>query len=84
MPSNTKENGFETLIVNSLVNEGGYEQGHTNEYNKDYAIDEGRLFRFLQDTQPDKLSELRIMDSDLEKEKFFRQLENLRVSVLLR
>ena len=25
MPSNTKENGFETLIVNWLVNENGYE-----------------------------------------------------------
>ena len=59
MPSNTRKNGFETLIVDSLVNEG-YEQGVTTEYNKDYAVDEGRLFRFLQDTQPDKLAELRI------------------------
>lgn len=27
MPSNTKENGFETLIVDTLVNSNGYEQG---------------------------------------------------------
>lgn len=73
--SNTRENGFETLIVNSLVNNAGYEQGATTEYNKDYAVDEGRLFRFLQDTQPEKMAELRILDSDLEKERFFKQLD---------
>ena len=74
MPTNTKENGFETLIVQSIVNDAGYEQGDSAEYNKDYAVDEGRLFRFLQSTQPDKLKELHILDSDLEKTKFFQQL----------
>ena len=38
MPSNTKENGFETLIVNWLVNENGYEQGTNADYNQEYAI----------------------------------------------
>ena len=33
MPSNTKENGFETLIVDYLINNNGYEQGGTSEYN---------------------------------------------------
>ena len=75
MPSNTKENGFETLIVNSLAENAGYEQGTNADYNKDYAIDEARLFRFLEDTQPDKLSELHIKDSDLEKDRFFKQLD---------
>lgn len=42
MPSNIKENGFETLIVESLVNDNGYEQGSNADYNKDYAIDETR------------------------------------------
>ena len=74
MPTNTKENGFETLIVQSLVNDAGYEQGDSAEYNKDYAVDEGRLFRFLQSTQAEKLKELHILDSDLEKTKFFQQL----------
>ena len=75
MPSNTRENGFETLIVHSLVAEAQYEQGVSAEYNRGYAIDEGRLFRFLQDTQPDKMAELRILESDLEKDRFFRQLD---------
>ena len=63
MPSNTKENGFETLIVNWLVNENGYEQGTNADYNQEYAIDEERLFRYLQSTQPRDIAELRILDT---------------------
>ena len=73
MPSNTKENGFETLIVDTLVNSNGYEQGVTTEYNKQYAIDEDRLFRFLLSTQKKAMDELHILDSDLEKDRFFKQ-----------
>lgn len=69
MPSNTKENGFETLIVNWLVNENGYEQGTNADYNQEYAIDEERLFRYLQSTQPRDLAELRILDTPAEKKK---------------
>ena len=75
MPSNTKENGFETLIVDTLVNSNGYEQGVTTEYNKQYAIDEGRLFRFLLSTQKKEMDELHILYSDLEKDRFFKQLD---------
>ncbi len=75
MPTNTKENGFETLIVDCLCYVNGYEQGITIEYNKEYALDEGRLFRFLQATQPTKVAELHITDDSLEKERFFKQLD---------
>ena len=75
MPSNIKENGFETLIVDSLVNENHYEQGNNADYNKEYAIDETRLFRFLADTQKTALEELHILDSTLEKDRFFKQLD---------
>ena len=51
--SNTKEDGLETIIVDWLVKHNGYEQGTNADYNKEYAIDETRLFRFLADTQPD-------------------------------
>ena len=75
MPTNTRENGFETLIVEYLRDVNGFEQGVTVEYNKDYAVDEGRLFRFLEKTQPEKMAELRLADSPLEKERFFKQLD---------
>ena len=75
MPTNIRENGFETLICEYLVNNNGFELGNTAEYNKDYAIDEGRLFRFLESSQPDKLAELHLQDSTLEKKRFLEQLD---------
>ena len=51
MPTNTKENGFETLIVNYLVEHNGFEQGTNDDYNIKYTIDESRLFRYLEDTR---------------------------------
>ena len=52
--TNTKEDGLESLIVKWLVEQSGYEQGTNKDYNKEYAMDETRLFRFLQDTQPEE------------------------------
>lgn len=75
MPTNTKESGLETLIVEHLVNHNGYEQGTNNDYSKEYAIDETRLFRFLQDTQPDQLEKLGVFNSDINKSKFLNRLQ---------
>jgi type I restriction enzyme R subunit len=55
MPTNTRESGLETLIVNHLVTQNGFEQGASVDYNRDYAVDEPRLFRFLEDTQPEQV-----------------------------
>lgn len=74
MAVNVKENGFETLIVNWLTQQNGYEQGTNADYNREFAVDGTRLFRFLQDTQPQAVKELHILDSPLEKQKFFQQL----------
>lgn len=74
MPTNTKENGFESLIVKYLVENNAYEEGMNSDYNKIYALDEVRLFRFLNDTQEDKMKELRIEDSEIEKKKFLDRL----------
>ena len=74
MAVNIKENGFETLIVDWLTQHNDYEQGENADYNREVAVDETRLFRFLQDTQADKLEELHILDTPLEKQRFFQQL----------
>ena len=65
--TNTKESGLESLIVKWLVDQNGYEQGTNTDYNRDYAIDEARLFRFLQDTQPDSLTKLGVFKSEIKK-----------------
>ena len=75
MPTNIRENGFETLICDHLVNHNGFELGNTTEYNKEYAIDEGRLFRFLESSQSKKLAELHLKESPLEKKRFLEQLD---------
>ena len=44
--TNTREEGLEALIVKWLVEQNGYEQGTNDDYSKEYALDETRLFRF--------------------------------------
>ena len=73
--TNTKESGLESLIVKWLVEENGYEQGTNADYNRDYAMDETRLFRFLADTQPDALDTLGVWKSDLKKKQFLNRLQ---------
>lgn len=73
--TNTKENGLESLIVKWLVDHNKYEQGTNEDYNRDYAIDEIRLFRFLQDTQPDAMEKLGIFKADIKKQQFLNRLQ---------
>lgn len=73
--TNTKESGLETLIVKWLVDHNGYEEGTNADYNKEYAIDETRLFRFLQDTQPDQMDKLGVFKSEQKKRQFLNRLQ---------
>ena len=73
--TNTKENGLETLIVNWLVEHNGYEEGTNADYDKEYAIDETRLFRFLEKTQPKQFKLLGINTSEQKKCMFLSRLQ---------
>ena len=75
MPTNTKESGLETIIVNYLIQNNGYELGTNEDYNRDYAVDESRLLRFLQDTQPDEVEKIGILNSDHKKAQFLNRLQ---------
>ena len=68
------EKGFETIIVNWLVEQNGYESGTNDDYNKEYAVDETRLFRFLNDTQPREMAKLGVNNSDQKKRQFLNRL----------
>ena len=72
--TNTKESGLESLIVKWLVEQNGYEEGTNADYNKEYAVDETRLFRFLQDTQPKEMDKLGVFTSDTKKRQFLNRL----------
>ena len=73
--TNTRESGLETLIVKWLVERNGYEEGSNADYNKEYAIDETRLFRFLQDTQPEQMDKLGVFKSEQKKRQFLNRLQ---------
>lgn len=73
--TDTKEKGLESLIVKWLVEHNGYEQGNNADYNRDYAIDETRLFRFLEDTQPDSLEKLGVFQAEVKKRQFLNRLQ---------
>ena len=74
MPTDTHESGLESLIVKWLVEQNGYEQGDSADYNREYAVDEPRLFRFLETTQPEQMAKLGIRDSDLKRIQFLDRL----------
>ena len=76
MFTNTKESGFETLIVDWLVQHNSYEEGSNDDYNKEYAIDETRLLRFLRDTQPTEIAKLGIDASETKKRQFLNRLSS--------
>lgn len=74
--TNTKENGLEALIVKWLVEQNGYEPGTNEDYNREYAIDETRLFRFLEETQPEELAKLGVRKSHQKYIQFLNRLQS--------
>ena len=73
--TNIKESGLELLIISWLVKNNNYEEGTNADYSKEYAIDETRLFRFLQDTQPEECNKLGIFQSEQKKRQFLNRLQ---------
>ena len=51
MPTNVSEMNLEDMILAYLRDKQGYEEGTTNDYVKDYALDTERVKRFLLSTQ---------------------------------
>jgi type I restriction enzyme R subunit len=50
------------------------EQNENADYNRDYAIDEPLLFRFLEDTQPEKMVKIGIKTSEIKYTQFLDRL----------
>lgn len=76
MPTNTKENGFEELIVDYLVDNNKYLSGSRTDFNKEFAIDERLLWDFLKATQQSKLDALHLPEIEIEKRKFLTRLRD--------
>jgi type I restriction enzyme R subunit len=76
MPTtDTSEKGLETLIVESLVNEAGYIQGNSNDYDREYAVDLVQLAAFLLATQPEVVEALDVGNASPTRQKFLARLQ---------
>lgn len=73
--SDTSEKGLETLIVESLVNEAGYQLGSPEDYDREHAVDLTKLLAFLDKTQPDVLEKLSISDEGPSRTQFLHRLQ---------
>ena len=76
MPTtDTSEKGLETLIVESLVNEAGYEQGRSEDYDRDHAVDLAKLTAFLTATQPKAADALGLAEEGPKRTQFLHRLQ---------
>ena len=72
----TSETGLEKIIVGWLVKEKGYEQETPHAYNKDFALVDKWVERFVMVTQPEKVKPSMCFASPSERLKFFTRLSN--------
>ena len=88
MPTNTSEKQLETILVSCLRDQQGYEEGVSDDYNKNYALDTERVKRFLLSTQKQKVENTACFASEISERRFFtelnKQLANRGVTDVLR
>ena len=88
MPTDVSEKQLETILVEYLRDVQGYEQGVSDDYSKDYALDTARVKRFLLSTQRQKVENTGCFASEISERKFFmelaKQLANRGVTDVLR
>jgi type I restriction enzyme R subunit len=76
MATNTKEAGFEEHIVRVLVEQGGFVQGLSTDFDRENAVDLDKLLAFLQATQPDTVANMGIATSPSARKNFLFRLKN--------
>lgn len=74
MKTDTSEKNLESILVNHLRDVQGYEEGISENYNKDYALDTERVKRFILSTQKKKAENTACFVSEVAERKFFAEL----------
>lgn len=75
MPTDTSEKKLETILVTYLTDKQGYEQGVSDDYNKNYALDTERVKRFVLSTQKQKVENTACFANENTERKFFIELD---------
>ena len=74
MTTDTSEKNLETILVSYLRDVHGYEDGVSENYNKDYALDTERVKRFILTTQKKKAENTACFASEMSERRFFTEL----------
>lgn len=74
MKTDTSEKNLETILVSYLRDVQGYEEGVSEDYSKDYALDTARVKRFILSTQKKKAENTACFASEMSERKFFTEL----------
>lgn len=74
MTTDTSEKNLETILVSYLRDVHGYEEGVSENYNKDYTLDAERVKRFILSTQKKKAENTACFASEMSERKFFTEL----------
>ena len=76
MPTtDTSENGLETLIVESLIDQADYLPGRSQDYDRDHALDLAHLQAFVETTQPDVFAALSLATATPKRLQFLHRLQ---------
>ena len=75
-PTDTSEKGLEALIVRSLIDEGGYAAGDSQDYDREHAVDTTKLFAFLDATQPEVVETLGVGGDGPSRIRFLHRLRS--------
>lgn len=75
MSTNTREAGLEALIIENLIVLNKYEQGQNSDYSREYAVDLTCLLRFIEKTQPEAFSRLRLNEDSVKRKTFLDRLQ---------
>ncbi len=59
MVSQTNEQALENCIETSLIDNSRYEKGNPADFDREFAIDSEKFWRFLETTQPAELEKLK-------------------------
>jgi type I restriction enzyme R subunit len=74
-PTDTSEKMLESIIVRSLVDDAGYIQGDSRDYDRDHAVDKKKLLEFLHTTQPKVVSQLNLDEEGIKLQQFLSRLQ---------
>ena len=75
MHTDTREQGLESLIVRTLIEDAGYLPGDPADYDRAHCLDLAHLIAFLRTTQPETLARLGLAEASPRRTQFLHRLQ---------